>query len=391
MIANRFRFFWLLALVVALAWPVTPVWAQSSDMQILLDRLERLERDIRTLNRQIARTPQSASQAAPQMDEQPSVSSQAPSGLEFSPSEGAVSRLTVRLTALEGEVRQATGQAESLSYRLDQLTERLDTLVSGLNYRFQRLEGTTPAGTQPPLGALEPKRPGVMTAPSIGSVSKVGEMPPPTGETTSKERGTVDSHGVYTPPKSAINSLGNVSSNRLEQVMSSDGEGDEASAPTQHTSLSPPSTSAMPQASAPAAVAGASSVLPAGTPRERYQYAFGLMSQARYDEAEVALKEFIAQYGDDPLVGNARYWLGETYYVRKSFMDAAQAFFQAYKTAPDGAKAPDSLLKLGMSMASLDKTEEACATYGKLRKEFADLKPNLLKALNRETKRLKCE
>jgi tol-pal system protein YbgF len=90
-------------------------------------------------------------------------------------------------------------------------------------------------------------------------------------------------------------------------------------------------------------------------------------------------------------VGNARYWLGETYYVRNAYMDAAQTFFQAYKTAPDGTKAPDSLLKLGMSMASLDKPEEACATFGKLRKEYTDLKPSIEKALNRETKRLKCQ
>ncbi|OEJ68663.1 hypothetical protein [Magnetovibrio blakemorei] len=132
-------------LLAALAWPVTPVWAQSTDMQILLDRMERLERDIRTLNRQIARTPQSASQTS----DQSAAASQNASALDFNPNEGALSRFTVRLSALEGEVRQATGQAESMSYRIDQLTERLDTLVQGLNARFSRLEGTQPAGGNP--------------------------------------------------------------------------------------------------------------------------------------------------------------------------------------------------------------------------------------------------
>ena len=61
------------------------------------------------------------------------------------------------------------------------------------------------------------------------------------------------------------------------------------------------------------------------------------------------------------------------------------------KQAPEGPKAPDSLLKLGMSMAGLDKTQEACATFGKLRKEFSPLKTNIEQALNREVKRLECK
>jgi tol-pal system protein YbgF len=202
----------------------------------------------------------------------------------------------------------------------------------------------------------------------------------------SRERGTVDKNGVYTPPKSAISTLGSVSKTKLDQMVEPDAGPDAGEAVA-----SAPSTPKTPDAAQSPAVAQAGSVLPAGTPRERYQYAFGLMSQARYDEAEAALKEFIAAHGTDPLVGNARYWLGETYYVRNNYMDAAQTFFQAYKTAPDGSKAPDSLLKLGMSMASLDKPEEACATFGKLRKEYTDLKPSIEKALNRETKRLKCQ
>ncbi|MCK5574811.1 MAG: tol-pal system protein YbgF, partial [Sphingomonadales bacterium] len=133
------------------------------------------------------------------------------------------------------------------------------------------------------------------------------------------------------------------------------------------------------------------SVLPEGSVQDRYRFAFDLTRQARYEEAEIAFKAFVAEHGDEPLANNARYWLAETFYVRKRYMDAAQAFFASYKKAPTGPKAPDSLLKLGMSMAGLEKPTEACTTFGKLRKEFTPLKANIEQALDREVKRLSCK
>jgi len=73
-------------------------------------------------------------------------------------------------------------------------------------------------------------------------------------------------------------------------------------------------------------------------------------------------------------------------------MHAAQSFFEAYQKFPSGAKAPDSLLKLGMSMANMDKATKACTTFGKLRREFVGaMKTPIEQARNRETARLKCE
>ena len=145
-------------------------------------------------------------------------------------------------------------------------------------------------------------------------------------------------------------------------------------------------------ASAPPADPVETAVLPTGSVTDRYKFAFNLTRQARYEEAEIAFKAFIKSHGEDALAGNAHYWLGETYYVRKDFMHAAQAFFEAYQKFPSGAKAPDSLLKLGMSMSNMDKSTEACTTYGKLRQEFSGaMKAPIEQALNRETQRLKCE
>ncbi|HEY9079007.1 tol-pal system protein YbgF [Magnetovibrio sp.] len=394
-------------MLAALAMPDASAFAQGADMQVLLDRMERLERDIRTLNRQIARGPVEAGAAgaagavgdASAPPPATSFGGGNASNVEFVQGENALARVTVRLGALEQEVRQATGLSEGMSHRIDQISARLDTLMTDLDYRLSRLEGSSPGSFSP--------QPSISTAPSSAAVSKVGEMAAPTSgafaSPSAQEGGKLGANGTYVPPAAGGGSLGSVSKSTLDQVMTSESV-DAAPQTEPQTAPAEPLTAMASQAPAPspaqetppqtapsATVPAVASVLPEGSPRERYQYAFGLMSQARYVEAEAALKAFIAEHGDDPLAANARYWLGESYYVRKSFMDAAQAFFEAYKTTPDGAKAPDSLLKLGMSMASLEKTEEACATFGKLRKEFIDLKPGLEKTLNRETKRLKCQ
>lgn len=357
--------------------------AQAQDSQAVLDRLERLERDIRTLNQQIA---QGAAADTGAVAAQPAPAGARGAEVKFLDQEGPSARALVRLDALEIEVRNLTGSAESLSYEIQQLTRRLDQLMVDLDFRLARLEGTNPGSfTQPPAQAKPD------TAPPSGSVSKIGAMPPvsPNRAPGAATAGTVAKDGTYMPGKGEVGVLGSVSQSAVENVApptdGGDVTGEMAPAPTE--------PQVAPQvAPAPAAPSsGAASVLPEGGAQERYRFAFDLTRQARYDEAEVAFKAFLNLHGDDDLADNARYWLAETFYVRKRYMEAAQAFFEAYQKAPEGQKAADSLLKLGMTMSALDKSKEACATFGKLRKEFTPLKANIEQTLNREVDRLKCQ
>lgn len=345
------------AVVVVSGLPLGGLGAFAQDAQAVANRLDRLERDIRTLNQQIARSSTGVSSGAPT-----SVGASAGAPTQYNEGEGGMSRVLVRMGELEMEVRNATGLAEGMSYRIDQLNERLDKLMSDMDFRLQRLEGAEPGSfsAQPPVSA----------APSPGTVSRLEDMPP-----VGESGGSVQKGGVYKPDAQG-GTLGSMSQSRLDDIV-----GQEAPAATA------PATAPKVAATTPLPDGG----LPQGTADEQYRFAFDLTRQARYDEAEIAFKAFINAHGKDPLADNARYWLAETYYVRKRFMESAQAFFEAYQKAPKGAKAADSLLKLGMSMAQLDKTAEACATFGKLRKEFSPLKANIEQAVNRETKRLSCK
>lgn len=133
----------------------------------------------------------------------------------------------------------------------------------------------------------------------------------------------------------------------------------------------------------------AKSGLPAGSVKEQYEYAFNLV-RTDYAQAEVALKEFMAKHPSDPLVGNAQYWLGETYYVRHDFQQAAVAFLNVYQKFPKNPKAPDSLLKLGLSLSGLGKKPEACAALAKLGKDFPDAAETLKRRATAERGKLGC-
>jgi len=76
--------------------------------------------------------------------------------------------------------------------------------------------------------------------------------------------------------------------------------------------------------------------------------------------------------------------------VRADYQQAAQVFFEGFQADPKGAKAPDMLLKLGMSLAQLDKKKEACATYDKVAADSAKSSSRIKTALARERKRAGC-
>ena len=78
----------------------------------------------------------------------------------------------------------------------------------------------------------------------------------------------------------------------------------------------------------------------------------------------------MSKYPDHSLAGSAQYWLGETFYAQGDFKRAAQTFLQGYKKYPKSLRAPDSLLKLGISLNRLGQPEQACAAYQAVSAEY---------------------
>lgn len=324
--------------------------AQSSDLKPLLDRLERMERDIRTLNVQISRgTPPSAQSGGS------SVGTASVSG-------AGLARLEVRLSALEEELRAVTGKMESESHQIDQMNKRLDKLVSDIDFRLSALEKnlSKTRGPQTPSSnaSNQTNQPGQPVVGAVPPAVPVQSAPP--GGFADRKAGT----------------LGTLKKSDLTAKSGAQGPASAPNAPSQQAP-------AKPQKQAAAA-------LPKGSAKDQYAYAFGLLRQAKYREAENALKSFIANHGKHPLASNARYWLGESYYVRAQYAEAAKIFYKAYQSNKKGNKAPDSLLKLGMALSGLKKQAQACAAFNKLTADYPSLQPSIKKKLAAERQRARC-
>ena len=104
-----------------------------------------------------------------------------------------------------------------------------------------------------------------------------------------------------------------------------------------------------------------------------------------YETAEFALKEFIDKNKDHDLAGSAQYWYGETFRIRQLYSDAATAYLDGYQNYPKSKKAPDNLLKLGITMVQLGEKDQGCKMINGL-KEYPKASKSVLQKAQYEQK-----
>lgn len=126
------------------------------------------------------------------------------------------------------------------------------------------------------------------------------------------------------------------------------------------------------------------------TPRDHYNYAFRLLNQTQYEQAATSFDDFAAKYPKDPLVGNAFYWGGETYYIRRDYTTAADYFRKGYEAMPEGPKAADNLYKLALSLNALDRGKEACVVLQQVVAKFKKTSTNIAAKAEQEIKTSGC-
>jgi tol-pal system protein YbgF len=105
-------------------------------------------------------------------------------------------------------------------------------------------------------------------------------------------------------------------------------------------------------------------------PQQLYEQAYGYLLQKDYGAAEQRFDAFLTRHPDHHLAGIAQYWLGETFFLRAQYKPAAAAFLKGYKDYTKSPKAPDSLLKLAMSLNRLGQKDAACSSFKELTTKF---------------------
>jgi tol-pal system protein YbgF len=129
---------------------------------------------------------------------------------------------------------------------------------------------------------------------------------------------------------------------------------------------------------------------PTNTPKDEYDLAYGYVLRKDYALAEDGLRAFIKKYPNDRLAADANYWLGEVMFQRQKYREAAEAFLDMSTKHERSAKAPDSLLRLGQSLAALKEKEAACATFAEIPRKYPKAAGNVKQSVEREQKRVGC-
>ncbi|MGE0753787.1 MAG: tol-pal system protein YbgF [Alphaproteobacteria bacterium] len=244
---------------------------------------------------------------------------------------GSAADLELRLSAMEEAIRELRGTIEENDYQVRKLSENLEKFQKDTQFRFSEIStGSATAGATP--SAAEPMVSVSKPAPEpvLTMAPREEEVPAPadaTGETSAGD-------GVLRTPS------------------------------YEHPDYS--------------------------NPRDLYNYAFRLLNQTKYEQSADAFGMFIRNYPQDPLIGNAYYWQGETFYIRRDYVNAADAFRQGFETLPNGPKAPDNLLKLAMSLNALERDKEACIVLKQITTKYSRQSVNVAEKASSEQRRIGC-
>lgn len=137
-----------------------------------------------------------------------------------------------------------------------------------------------------------------------------------------------------------------------------------------------------------AAVDDYSSIGP--TPRQQYDAAMELLTRAQYSEAQSAFRGFVAANPKDELAGPAQYWVGDIAFTQKDYQSAAKSFADVLKRYSKTAKAPDAMLKLGLSLMELGQKKESCTTLGAIKAKYPNASKTVLDRAARRAAEAKC-
>ncbi|MBB3021631.1 tol-pal system protein YbgF [Microvirga lupini] len=294
----------------------------------------------------------------------------------------------VRLNRLESQFRQLSGQMEQLQYENRQLKEQLRKFQEDVEFRFQEGRGGSGSRSAPAPSTTTPSRPATPQAQPAqpqrrSDVFDPSEAPGapgaprPLGSTPPSEPLAQADAGRPMPlPGGQLAGIG-------ELIEQDDAEG----APLdQHADVQ----ATLPQGAIAERANPSVAATSVGNPRSDFDTAYASFTARQYDQAEMGFRRFLQSNPRDKLVPEATFWLGETYLVRSRYREAAEQFLNVSAEHPDTPKAPDALLRLGISLNGLGAKDRACAVFAELDRKYPQASAPVRQASEREQKRIKC-
>jgi tol-pal system protein YbgF len=275
----------------------------------------------------------------------------------------------VRIQQLEEVVRQLNGRVEEMSFQLLQMQEQMRKTQEDNEFRFQELEKSSG---------------GVSAAPSVAAA-------PAAGSKKNDEIGRLIEPSSSGAPAGASN--GAVSSTAPAETTLGSIEMDSRGAPVRATANNAGrNSSALPGVDLGSRPATPESTKTAslGTESDAYRAAYNHVLSGDYPLAETEFTRYLQAYPSSTRAADANFWLGESQFSQGKYNESAKTFLNAHQAYGTSAKAPEMLLKLGMSLAALDNRETACATLREVPKRYPNAARAVLGKVTSEQKRLSC-
>ena len=136
--------------------------------------------------------------------------------------------------------------------------------------------------------------------------------------------------------------------------------------------------------------APAAQTMPSNDITELGQRGKQLLAEGDFAGAQTSLKQYLQFNPDAADVGEMSFYLGESYYVRGGYADAADSYITSMKRDPRGVKAPDAMVRLAGALRELGKSKDACATLASLPRQYPNASATVKNKAQLEAARAGC-
>jgi tol-pal system protein YbgF len=284
-----------------------------------------------------------------------------PGGGPGDPDEAA--GLVVRINRLEEELRQAYGRIEELQNAQRQLEAQLQKFREDVEFRFGDRSGGRPPDSDVAEAPLAPDQPAVAPRPRRSDAFDPNADP--------------NAPGAPRP-------LGTTQPSTPLVRESSAREQPAPGAPLELGKGPPPA----PLPSGPMVVGSGVAML--DQPREQYNAALQAFQAGQYPEAETGFKAFLAANPAHRLSADAIFYIGETYLQRSRPREAAEQYLKVTTDYSKSSRAPESMVRLGQTLAALGNSEQACATLTEFGKRYPTASASVKKLAEHESTKDHC-
>jgi tol-pal system protein YbgF len=293
-------------------------------------------------------------------------------GQAAQPEEDQTAAMVLRINRLEEQLRQANGRIEELENAERRLEDQFQKFRQDVEYRFGERSGGQAAVPSSAPAVVSPASPPAIAPPVVidgsspSNPRRSDAFDPnasPNAPGAPKPLGTTSPSAPLTRPAAPAPAAG-----------------------------PPLDLGKTPQMAAPATgptITG-SGVAILDQPRDEFNTALQAFQVGQFQQAEDGFKAFMTANPGHRLTPDAVFYIGETYFQRSRPREAAEQYLKVTTDYSKSNRAPESMVRLGQTLAALGNKDQACATFAEFGKRYPTATASVKRLADREIAKNHC-